>query len=326
MRINPTDILRQSTILTLLAILVTITTWSTDPRVTWGYEMGVFFLAGWACLQPGANLKRWPPALWAALGIGLFGFFQLAVGTTVYRWATLQAALSNLALAASALAAYLVFAKGSVRAAFLGSFRGFGLILSVISVLSYWTSPGKILWIFPAIYPDNWGPFPSRNNFAQFLELSFPVALWEMGRRRREGQPREEAGGWTAAVAPAVMLGAGLASASRAGAALLVAEGAAGLLLLRRRKGALRKPALTLALASTVFASVAGAGVLLRRFEDRDPLRIRREIFHSTAAMLEALPVRLKAQPSRLEAQPSRWSGYGLGTFASVYPQFAEFG
>ncbi len=45
------------------------------------------------------------------------------------------------------------------------------------------------------------------------------------------------------------------------------------------------------------------------RLADPDPLKVRREIFHSAAAMIAAHP----------------WHGYGLGTFAAVYPEFAEF-
>ena len=58
------------------------------------------------------------------------------------------------------------------------------------------------------------------------------------------------------------------------------------------------------------FAALAGAGRLIERFSDPDPLAGRREIFQAARAMI---------------AQSCRWKGYGLGTFASVYPQFAEF-
>jgi O-antigen ligase len=49
--------------------------------------------------------------------------------------------------------------------------------------------------------------------------------------------------------------------------------------------------------------------VLLERLQDPDPMRDRREIFASTAAMIAERP----------------WTGYGLGTFATVYPEFARF-
>ena len=48
---------------------------------------------------------------------------------------------------------------------------------------------------------------------------------------------------------------------------------------------------------------------MLHRLRDSDPFRDRREIFASSLAMIVARP----------------WTGYGLGTFATVYPEFARF-
>jgi O-antigen ligase len=312
MRISPGQIVRQSTFLTLLAVLVTISLWNTEPLLVWGYEIAVFLLAGWLCWRDFPKLPGLPFVSFPIAAAGVWGFFQLVFGSTVYRWATLNAALQNLALAATALAAYLAFRKPHSQAPFLSSVRWFSLTLAIISVLSYWTSPGRILWIFPAAYPDNWGPFPSRNNFAQFLELSFPVALREMGLGN---------GHLADAIPPAVLLGAGLASGSRAGSILLVAECVMALYLIRRRWRAqregrlqgktrrLRRPIFAFALASIALASLAGGDVLIHRFSDPNPFQFRREIFHATWTMIHARP----------------WSGYGLGTFSTVYPQFAEF-
>lgn len=308
----------------LLAVALTLTIGSPDPLLLWGCEMALFALAGWAALRrarrfTGGPARRLPPLTLPVAAIGLWGFVQLAFGWTVYRWATLDAALQNLALAAVFLTAYRGF-RGSTsrsashaagRAAFLDRFLWFSVIVSVVSVLAYWTSPGKILWVFPAQYPDNWGPFPSRNNFAQFLELGFPIALVKL---------RDRSWRWDAAAPVAIILGAGLASASRAGAAILLAEGAGALVLLRRSRS--RKSRMTLrglarlSAGFAVFAglaAVAGAGVLLHRLAEPDPLQFRREILGSTVALLRAAP------HTRL------LTGYGLGSFAAVYPQFAVF-
>lgn len=286
--------------LTSLALLATFAIWNADPLVAWGYEIGVFSLTAIECLRRPARLPGVTPA-WAA--IALWGFAQLAAGFTVYRFATANTALQNLALAATAGCAFLAFRTRSSRMALLSAFCRISVAVSVVSVLAYWTSPGKILWIFRASYPDNWGPFPSRNNFAQFLELSFPVALFELGRKRSR----------KAAIAPAILLGAGLASSSRAGALILIAETAAGLYLMRVRQQRAtpkwpRALVLSFALTAAAFAAVAGAGRLAQRFAEPDPLAGRREIFHAALAMIAQHP----------------WKGFGLGTFASVYPQFAE--
>jgi hypothetical protein len=302
--------LDKATLVTLLAFSATVTIWNTDPLLTWGYEIAVFTLAGLECLKlRQIETLSLAPLAWGVpvLAIGLWGFIQLAAGATVYRWATVNAALQNAALAATALSAFLVLRSPQARAVLLRGVRWAGLFMAVVSVLAYWTSPGKILWIVPTEYPDNWGPFPSRNNFAQFLELCFPVALYDAAQYEaalcettRRGQS------WTAFIAPAVMLGAGLASASRAGAVLLTAETLTGLWTLR---GRIRMPIFGFASCALGFAAVAGAGTLAHRFGEPDPLQLRREIFRSSVAMIAQRP----------------GLGYGLGTFATVYPAFAEF-
>src|SRR5262249_11435831 len=62
-------------------------------------------------------------------------------------------------------------------------------------------------------------------------------------------------------------------------------------------------------LAAGIGIGTIGAGTLLERFQSPDPLVERREIYHSTFAMLRSKPL----------------SGYGLGSFAVVYPEFAEY-
>ena len=295
MRIILIPLVRKSTIFTLLAVSATLFIWNSSPFVAWGYETAVFVLAAWTLVSAPS---RWPVIAATVASIGLWGFGQLVVGATVYRWATVNAALQNIALMATFAGAYLTLSERAERAKLLRLFSWLGCGIALIGVTAYWTSPGKILWIYPAVYPDNWGLFPSRNNFAQFLEVCFPVAIYEASRARLA---------WPAAISPVVILGAGLASASRAGAILLLTESAAALWLLRRRLPLRRIAAL--ALAAIGFASIAGVGALLHRFAEPDPLELRREIFGSSLAMIAEHP----------------WKGFGLGTYATVYPEFAEF-
>lgn len=268
----------------VVACGATLTIWNPDPLWGWAYEIAIFTLAGSTCLKAREGLSA---AGLILACISLWGFAQLALGWTVYSWPTLNASLGVSALAATALVSFLGLKDKSDRDSFLNGMVWFGLGLSVVSVLAYFTSPGKILWMFPSPYPDNWGPFLSRNNFAQFLELCFPVAVY----RIRE----------TGVLPAAVVLAAGLASASRAGAALLLLELFVGIFLLGKgfRRGIL------------VFALAVPAGVapLWHRLQDPDPFKYRREIFHSAIEMIAAHPLR----------------GYGLGTFSTVYPEFAHF-
>jgi len=100
------------------------------------------------------------------------------------------------------------------------------------------------------------------------------------------------------------MLAAGLASGSRTGAILLLAEAGLILGLLSQRRAAAK-----FVVWAALLAAVAGAGVLGGRFAEKDPWRYRREIASSTLKMIGDRP----------------WRGYGEGTYAYVYPAYATF-
>jgi len=313
----------------LLAAASTATISVRDPFLAWGYCLGIFLLAGYWAENMALRGERFPvtvPGVALAM-ISVWGFAQLAVGATVYRYATWDASLRTAALGATAFAASRALAHPRLRYEFLRGFAWFGWGVSLISVIAYFTSQGRVLWVFPSPYPDAWGPFLSRNDFAGFLELSFPVALWlslpetpRLGRRpipaeARRPPPLSSAGGGPAQSrvptplmplwVPAWMLAAGLASASRAGALLMILEAVVILTMLMPRRGvALRFGALVM-----VLIALAGAGTLLGRLADRDPFLYRREIAGSTLRMIEDHP----------------WRGFGLGTYAHVYPAYSTF-
>lgn len=301
--------------LLILGAAATLTTWVRSPLLAWGYALGVFLLAGvWTAreaLTPRALRITAPGAALAAISV--WGFAQLAAGGTVYRYATLDAAVRTAALGATAFAASRALRSARLRLQFLTAFAWFGFAVSVTAVLTYFTSPGRVLWIFPSPYPDTWGPFLSRNDFAGLLELSFPVALWLCLSDRPKG-----GSAWIPALIPAWMFAAGLASASRAGAILLAAEVVAIFAITRHRRAmpscrseplVYRRAMGKFAMAAAVFIAITGAGTLLGRLADPDPLAYRREIARSTVQMIAAHP----------------WRGFGLGTFAQVYPAYATF-
>lgn len=285
-------------LLLALAVAATLTIWNSDPFMDWIYEGGVFLLAGWVALRTKFRFGL-PSAIWVLLAA--WGFVQLGAGWTVYRNATLNGSLRVAAFSATALVASAVFRQPEARDRMLRGFVWFGVLLGVVSVVAYYTSPGNILWLFSSPYPDVWGPFLSRNNFAQFMELVFPVALW-LACCRRRAEDRS-----TYVWMSAVLLACGLVSSSRAGAGLLVLETLGVFLLVRPRPS--RRAVAGFAACAIVLAAAAGGDTLMQRFRDPDPLRYRREIYASSLAMIAERP----------------WTGYGLGTFATVYPEFATF-
>jgi len=237
----------------------------------------------------------------ALVVLSLWGFAQLAAGATVYRYATWGASLRAMALGATVWVAASALGDSALRLRFLGAFAWFGFTISLLSVLTYFTSPGRLLWFFVSPYPDVWGPFLSRNDFSGFMELSFPVAAWlAFDRPPLRSQVPIGVPMWV----PAWMLAAGLASGSRAGAILLLAEAGVILALITRRSAAAK-----FVMLAALLAVVAGAGTLAGRFAEKDPLHYRREMMASTVHMIAEHP----------------WRGFGLGTYPYVYPAYATF-
>jgi O-antigen ligase len=99
-------------------------------------------------------------------------------------------------------------------------------------------------------------------------------------------------------------LAAGFASASRAGSALLLAEAIVIVIAHGSRRWAVK-----FAAAAVVLVVLVGAGTLIHRWGENDPMRVRREIQRSTLEMIQERPIR----------------GFGVGTFARVYPAYAQF-
>jgi len=285
-------------LLVALAGSATLTIWNSDPFMDWIYEGGVFLLAGWVVLRTNLRFKL---SLTIPVLLAAWGFMQLGAGWTVYRNATLNGSLRVAACSATALVASEVFSRPQNRSRLLRGFAWFGLLVGVVSVVAYYASPRKVLWLFSSPYPDVWGPFLSRNNFAQFTELVYPVALWLACSGRRAGD------GSIYTWMSAVILACGLASSSRAGAVLLIMETLAVFFLVRPRPA--RRVVGGFAAGAIILAALAGGDTLIQRFRDSDPFQYRREIYASSLAMIADRP----------------WTGYGLGTFATVYPEFAAF-
>jgi O-antigen ligase len=285
----------------LLAAFATASISVRDPRFAWAAEFGSFLLAAFTVWRTRA-IRRSTAIPLAAIAAS--GFVQLAFGATVDGYATLDASLRMAAFAATFVASAALFSTAQLVDDLLAALSRFGFVIAILGVLAYYTSPGKILWIFPSPYPDTWGFFLSRNNFAQFLELALPPALW-----------RARFGTTSGILIAAVILAGGIASASRAGAILLLLETLVCMILLRRvssdvyRGYMSRRSLWTFAATSLTFAAIAGASQLWSRLHAPDPFEYRREFAHSTLAMIAERP----------------WRGFGLGTFAVVYPAFAEF-
>lgn len=223
-----------------------------------------------------------------------WGGLQLLTGITVDRFETRKAVLSASANLAMFVSAASLLRGAGERAWFRNALLWFGCGVNGVAMAQIAAGGGR-----------GFGPFVYRNQYAAFVELLFPLALYQ-GLRGRRGSWVYlcVAGGFFAGVA---------AAASRAGVALLAVELAAmaalawaGRWLPRRRLAG--SVAAVMAL-SAAFTAAAGWENIWSRFEDSESYQVRSKLLASTVAMIRARP----------------WSGFGLGTWRVAYPAYATF-
>ena len=290
-----------------LLFFAILTLWVQERWARSLFETGVFALgAAWA-LQPALG-RGGLAGHWILLQLGaavLWPLLQLALHTTVYRFETWNAVLYWTAAFVLVAVSLQCLGHEETRGRFLRALAWFGFLISVVSVVQLYTSAGKVFWLFQTPYKDLvLGPFVYHNNYAAFMELVLPVALYEALDSRRTLLYTAMAGAMYASV---------IASTSRAGAALatleivavLVISGVRGHVTGRR----LRAATLLLAGCAVVFIAAAGWQTLLERLRAPDPFVLRHEMLASALAMGRERP----------------WFGFGLGTFQTVYPAYALF-
>ena len=336
---------RATAALFLLAAGATFTIPVRDPLASFAYCLGAFVLGAFLLLPKrlgvippiGPALKlsgfhsipRFKAVLAAAMAlIAVWGFAHTALGLSVYRYASVVGSLRVAAEVATLFSAWAALRDRGLRSRFLLGFVWLAFAISIIAVLSYYTSPGKILWGFTSPYPDTWGVFLSRNDFAMFMELSLPVALWGTQLapwREKSGSAslpfRNRIPMRVPIWVPAWLLAAGFASASRAGAILLALEaatwwfwmekpwrGESGRQIPAGRVGK-SKQLVSFALLAGLLMAVAGVTALMGRLSDPQPWILRDQIAASAVSIIRDRP----------------WTGFGIGTFRYVYPAYATF-
>ena len=293
--------------LALLLFYGVLTLWVRERWALGLFQAGAFLLGmawtAWWAFRP-LPLRGSYLLLPLAGGVA-WGLLQLLLRTTVYRFDTWEAVLFWSTILVLVFLSLQTLREEAVRRAFLRALFYFGFAISVLATMQYFTSGGKVFWLFPSGYPDAFGPFVYRNNYAAFIELLLPLAVLEALRDRQRAIPH--------AIMAGVMYASVIASASRAGAVLATLEVFVVLalalrsrLISRRRLGV----AMSVTLASAViFTGVVGWRVLLDRLKQPDPFVHRREMLESSLAMARERP----------------WLGFGLGSFQEVYPAYATF-
>ncbi|SPF39124.1 membrane hypothetical protein [Candidatus Sulfopaludibacter sp. SbA4] len=294
-----------STAVALAALLgYAVLTAFVEERWAWSlFQAGIFVLAGWRAVRPArfqAHLALAPLA-----AAGAWPFVQLALGTSVSRAVTFSAALNWCTFVLVFALSYETLRAPEVRRWFLGVITTFGMLLAFVAVLQKYSSGGKVFWLFQSGYQEGvLGPFVSRNQFAAWVELLLPAALYmATGRRLRP----------LFGCAAVVLFSSAIASASRAGFVLVSGEVVVAAAALAARRAAPRRALGLAALQFAVLAAVATAIVgwqgLAARWESRVPEAVRIDAVRASLEMVRARP----------------WLGSGLGTWPTVYPRYAGF-
>jgi O-antigen ligase len=240
------------------------------------------------------------------LAIVLCGLLQIWTGDSVYSWSTQIAVLywgANFAVFFIALQA---FADKGIRRGFLEALLVFGFVIAILSPIQSLNPANKVFWIFtpdPRLVPQM-GPFPYKNQYAAFVELLLPYALFRVVTSEKRILYY--------ALVVAVLYTSVIAAASRMGFFLATAEMVVvpALVMSRQRipLRRLRDSGFLFLAILVMLAAAAGPDILAEKFGTSDPYAGRREYTEASLAMAKDRPI----------------FGFGLGTWSTVYPGYAK--
>jgi hypothetical protein len=246
-------------LLAALLFYAALTLW-VPGRWAWSlFQVGVFLLAGWRVGR--ARSIRLTPAAATLAVAALWPLAQVAAGSSVDGGETWMAALNWATFLVVFLVAADILRGRRERHWFLGAISLGGMIVAAAAVLQDYSSAGKIFWLFPSGYTEGvLGPFVNRNQYAAWVELLLPAALYLAATARRRA---------LYGTAAAILLGSVIAGASRAGSALAVGEVFAVALALAARHANPRRAVAMWAAQFACFAAIAIAVVGWQGLRDR---------------------------------------------------------
>ena len=302
-----------------LFLLLMYTTLTVFVKETWAihaFEIGIYtVVAAYLLLHlrernaSGSSvLDIWLVASSLVYLIPLWGVVQILSHTTASTFETREAVLHWGSLAGVFFLIQIAAQARSIRHHFLSAFLCFATLMAILCLADLNSANGSVLWLLPTGYPEVFATFPSHNNYAQFVELALPVALW---RAMRKGLRS-----WWYALACGLLYASVIGAASRVGMVLCTAEVLAILgygLVKRQKREKLLSAHGTLAVVvmipvfASFFTAVVGWEKVVQRLHESDPYLVRREYLLSAVEMAKNRPL----------------TGYGLGTFPEVYQQYA---
>ncbi len=253
------------------------------------------------------NFPRVHPVAALLSACVVWGFIQAATGATVYQSRTQEATLDWLVSLAAFALALEISRQRDERERFLRYALIFATLLGLAAIFTLLTSPpGKAFWVFStSVDVPTLGPFVYKNQYAAFVELVLPIALFGAIRDRRHWLP------YTGIAA--MLFGSVVAAGSRAGSVLCFLE----ILIVPAiafARGRINRLAFVRALAAslvlaTALVPIIGWQTLWNRFQEATPYALRANLLASSVQMVRERP----------------WAGFGLGAWSAAYPSYASY-
>ncbi len=262
-----------------------------------------------------AFIIYWNPLFAPMLVFAFLVVLQLVAGKTANRYATLS---SGLIYGAYGLICFLVVQylrrPSQVRVLAL-VFSLYGFAVAAFALLQGLGSNDKLYWLrTPSRYAWIYGPYVNHNHYAGLMEMLFPIPLVFSLTKYARGTPRR-----LAVLASAVMATTIFLSGSRGGVIAFVCEIIVLLAALIRQQS--RVP-FRGRLAFTFFAVLLlslfawiGTGKIAGRLTNIPSAR--REVTDGLRVQIDRDLLKMFSHRPLL--------GWGLGTFADVYPQYRSF-
>jgi len=266
-------------------------------------------------VRTGTLILTGNPAFFPMCAFGAIVLLQLLSGVSAYTHATSSAFMMYAAYASACFLITQTLTRTTHIRYAATALTAFGTFVALFAVLQSLSSNGKIYWLrTPRFGGWIYGPYVNHNHYAGLMEMLAPIPLVFAFSKYAHGRKR-----WIAAAAAAFMGATIFLSGSRGGMAAYALQIALFFWFLfreRTRNGVALVLGAFLLVALVSVAWIGGSEVTARistvasnnkQTEMASDIRfaIDRDSFH----MFAKRPV----------------LGWGLGTFADVYPQFRSF-
>jgi len=294
-----------------LLIFTTVTVFLKTAWALQSFQIGIFALVAVYLLAGirGAQDRLaggWTP--WLVYLIPVWGLVQIAAHTTASSVETREAVLRWGSLAGVFYLSQVCGQSRSARRNLLSAFLVFATVMAVLCVTQLFTSKGQVLWFIPTGHATVYATFLNYNNYAQFVELALPIALW---RALSEGWRS-----WWYALSGGFLYASAIGSASRTGTVLCTLELLAMLVIaLVKLRDPVNGRAPRAIIAILAMVPILAAGFTLavgwervwERFQESAPYAMRQDYLVAAVDMARQRPL----------------TGNGLGTFPEVYQRYA---